>query len=264
MKDESWLEKRFIPMRIPNWRCPTCNSATLSLIDNLTEKPSERFQKIPNSTFDESTGEEAPFYEEWVEGLKTRFVGFLKCNSKYCNEHVSIAGFVSTEQDYRKHPDLGMSSDLENFYYPLLFDPPLNYFQSIARYPLDIQVGIRDCLKLYWLDNSACANKVRTVVEILLDLQEIPREKENKKSKLTTLKLHDRLRLYKQKHSDIADFLLSIKWTGNTGSHSDKLTNNQVLDIFDLLEHSLNQIYVQDEKRLTELSKSINKNKPGI
>lgn len=264
MRDDSWLNKRFLPTRMPNWKCPTCNSATLSLAGELQEKPSERLQEIPDSYFDESIGEELPFRAEWVEGLKTRFIGFLKCNSKYCNEHVSINGYVATEQDYYDHPEHGPSIDLENFYYPLLFDPPLNYIQNTSRYPAEIQVGLKESCRLYWIDNSSCANKIRTVIEVLLDLEKIPRRKRKPAGGLTTLKLHNRLSLYKKKNPEIAEFLLSIKWTGNTGSHSNTLWNNQILDIFDLLEYSLNHIYVKDEQRLKKISKKINKNKPGI
>ena len=263
MIDKSWLNKKFLPSKIPNWKCPICNSSSLSVDGKFYEKPSDRLQKMPNSYFYESTGEESPFFEEVIEGIKTIFTGFLKCYSKNCGAYVTISGYVSTDKIFYEDSLFGITNDLENFYYPLLFHPPLNYIENTNLYNTEIQYLLKDCYRLYWIDNSACANKIRTIVELLLDRHKIPRKSKVKKG-FKSLKLHDRLELYEKKKPDIAALFMSIKWIGNTGSHSDTLSNQQVLDSFDLLSLVLNKIYLKETQKLEILSKKINKIKRPI
>jgi len=60
---------------------------------------------------------------------------------------------------------------------------------------------------------------------------------------------------------DIADFLLAIKWIGNTGSHTGKLERIDVLEAYELLELSLNKLYDDTEIKLSKISKEIIKRK---
>lgn len=264
MQDCSWHNKNFQPNRLPNWKCPTCNSATLILSGEFLYEKSEIMQKIPDSYLDGTSGDYVPIWPDDVKGLKTRFVGFLKCTSAHCNEFVTIAGYVLTEEVNSYDEEFGLYVELEDFYYPVSFDPALLYIQNTLLYPKEIKSILKTCFRLFWIDNASCANKIRIVVEKLLDLQKIPRRKKNPKGKFTTLNLHARLALYKKKNPQIAELLLSTKWIGNTGSHSTEVNTQEIINAFDLLQYCLDHIYVQTEKRLKNISKKINKNKSGI
>ena len=56
---------------------------------------------------------------------------------------------------------------------PKIFLPSLNIFQIHADVPKEISKAIKESYKLFWLDSSSCGNKIRTVVELIMDEQKI-------------------------------------------------------------------------------------------
>lgn len=268
MKDKIWLYKFFYMNSIPNWKCPTCKYGYLSIDGSFMIKPTHEYQRKLEPSFDEY-GQEMPSVEGQIEGHNGRFIGFLKCNSKTCNEFVTVTGNINDVWESFEDPNYGWGTGDEttSLYYPRYFDPPIGYIEISSSYPIEIQNELEKCFTLYWIDNSACANRIRTVVELLLDDQKIPRKKLEKKkgiNKFQPLSLHKRLEKFQEKKSEIADFLLSIKWIGNEGSHNNSLTNNQVINAFDLLDHALKKIYIKEDDRLKKISKKINKTKKPI
>jgi hypothetical protein len=75
--------------------------------------------------------------------------------------------------------------------------------------------------------------------------------------------LHDRILSFKNKHSqsDAADFLLAIKWLGNAGSHVGRITKDDVLDGFDMLEVALDKIFVHAARTLSKKVTAVNRRK---
>ncbi len=73
--------------------------------------------------------------------------------------------------------------------------------------------------------------------------------------------LHDRIEEFKKKNKEVADYLLAIKWIGNTGSHPGELEKEDILEAYQLLEHSLLSLYDNKEERLRKISKEINSRK---
>ncbi len=263
MKREYFLGKSFKKSNIPNWTCPTCNSSTLIFDGEIIEKPTARLQHIPDVHFDNEGNKFFTDFDD-IDGLMTRFTGFLKCSDKNCNDYILIAGFKNAEEHYFEDPKYGMASNKSDFYYPLLFDPPLNIIAVSDKYPKLIQDELKKCFSLYWIDNASCANKIRSTVELLLDQEKVKRKIRTKTGKLRQLRTHERVELYRNKNQEIAEILLSIKWIGNAGSHIENLYDRQVLDAFDLLNHALERVYVKEIERLKGISKKINKRKKPI
>ena len=56
----------------------------------------------------------------------------------------------------------------------------------------------------------------------------------------------------------IGNQLMAIKWIGNDGSHYKKITKEDILDAFKILEYCLNKIYVKEEEEIKKLAKKIN------
>lgn len=234
---------------------------------DFVERPCDHYQKIPDTGFDYEEMAEYPIDPDSFPGLQGRFTGFLKCNSSTCNEYVAVIGYISRDPYDYDDPEEGHVFDYDNFYYPLLFDPPIKYFTISSKIPEVIQDSLKDAFRLYWADNSACGNAIRRVVEILLNHEKIrKRIVRQQKSQPETYyySLHERLDLYGQKNSVVSELLKSIKWIGNAGSHTNQLLNRQVLDAFDLLNLALSNLYIQDTARLTRLSKKINKRKRPV
>jgi len=142
---------------------------------------------------------------------------------------------------------------------PTFFHPTLNIFRISENCPELVKNEIIDSFKLFWFDLPSCANKVRTSLELLLNEQKVNKTTSTKKGR--RLKLHERIVEYKKKNEQVADFLLAIKWIGNTGSHIGTLERNDLLDAYELLDFSLSKLYDNKETELEKLQREINKRK---
>ncbi|WP_426324353.1 hypothetical protein [Pedobacter sp. R-06] len=52
---------------------------------------------------------------------------------------------------------------------------------------------------------------------------------------------------YEKKNPEVANHLLAIKWIGNSGSHFNTLSEQNILDAYRLLKYALELIY-QEKK----------------
>ena len=148
--------------------------------------------------------------------------------------------------------------DYNEVFYPLYFNPPLNIFQINEKCPEDIKNEIIDSFKLFWNDLPSCANKIRTSLEMLMNQQKVKKTFIQRGTR-KNLSLHKRIEEFKNTKPEIADFLLAIKWIGNSGSHVGKLEKVDVLDAYELLEHSLNKLFDDKEAELKKKTIEINK-----
>ena len=134
--------------------------------------------------------------------------------------------------------------------------------------PADIKDEVRAASSLYWSDVSASANRIRTAVEKILDHKKIKRSKKIQSGKNAgknrRLSLHERIELFKQKDSDLAATMLAIKWLGNAGSHTSDLNEKDLLDAFELLEHVIEELFVEKLKKIRSITKKINKKKGPV
>jgi hypothetical protein len=55
--------------------------------------------------------------------------------------------------------------------------------------------------------------------------------------------------------------MMAVKWIGNAGSHAKPVTREDLLDGYEMIEHLLDQIYIQPGKKLASLAKQINRSK---
>ena len=62
---------------------------------------------------------------------------------------------------------------------------------------------------------------------------------------------------------EAAKSLEAVKWLGNVGSHAnlDSLTIDDLLDGFDLFEHTIERVYVRRAEDLRKMAARINKQK---
>ena len=64
------------------------------------------------------------------------------------------------------------------------------------------------------------------------------------------------------RHKDLSDRLLAIKWLGNFGSHgSEKITIDDVLDAYEIMEDVLHEVYPDRGRNVSKLTKEINRKK---
>lgn len=234
---------------LPEWKCPTCQRG------NLTGERKDF--NIKESSVSLAGHENIDWDANWVSGV---FSSILKCNNSKCNESVSVIGTMEVIEEavyIEKYDDLDYN--LFETLTPKLFIPGLKIFDIINTVPEKLIPHIQDAFDIYFTDVSACANKIRIVIELLMDLHKIKKTSivRGKRKRLT---LHKRIEEFKLKYPIEGELLMAIKWIGNYGSHNlESLTKDDILDGFEMLEHVLNNLYETNSKRIKSLGKKINK-----
>jgi hypothetical protein len=244
----------FTVENLPAWVCPTCNKCTL--------KGVKKDIKMLECASSKAARTEDGWDPEWVSG---NFTGTLKCDNTFCAENVIVTGrmFVEAGQYYDEQNESWNIEYTENLY-PEFFLPAIRIFQIHKDVPEEICKIINDSFKLFWIDPSSCGNKIRMVIELIMDDQKIPKTYITG-SRRKGYSLHNRIELFKSSKHDEAELLMAIKWIGNSGSHSnEQLSKDDILDAYEILEHVTFTLYEKDSRRIKKLSKTINKQKKPI
>jgi hypothetical protein len=155
-------------------------------------------------------------------------------------------------------------------------EPALYYFKEfrpefftespqIFRLPSVAPAGVLEDLtasfRLFWGDTEACGNRIRSAVENLLNDQGVRRTNQGKGGKRIRLSLHSRIVEFRNRQRELGNALMAVKWIGNAGSHTQSLTRDDLLDGYNLLDHVLEELYVNRRKQIAKLSREINRRK---
>ncbi len=231
-QDESWT--------IPDWPCPYCN---IGLLGDPKIKELE-------SNESKSQHKEMGWDPEYIKGIA---LGTLVCNRKKCSESVTFIGDYSVSVEVIMDSD-GTGSGLNYFdvVTPLYFNPPLRLIHILPAYPRNIQFELGASFRLYWNEPESCANKIRNCVELILTELKIPRYTKSKKF----IPLHHRIEKLDKKFDPEKTHLMALKIIGNPGSHGQKIDSLDLVNAYEILDHVLNRIYSNEEKRITKVSKT--------
>jgi hypothetical protein len=184
---------------------------------------------------------------EFAEG---RFTAMLKCSSRSCGEIVAIAGDYESYGSYENGPE-GM---LEHFWNDNFKPTSMHPAPHIITWPKKLNDAIKTHLRvsfeLFWVDLAACANRLRIVVELLLDQLEIPRKGPNGNRKNARLDLSRRIDLLKIARPGHEKALTALRVVGNTGSHEGDVDFEELLDCFELLEDALVELLEERRAKL--------------
>ncbi|WP_259065009.1 DUF4145 domain-containing protein [Mucilaginibacter sp. X4EP1] len=236
MNKEIWTDWRI------NKPCPSCQ------LGRLKEHPKKPFMQSETLASENMTSQGYPYYD-YV------FTEHLKCDN--CGEVVVALGRKSEDSN----PNEEGKHDM--FIKYLAFEPTPFLIVVPKSCPKRVKEILLESFSLFWRDENSCANKIRVSVEALMDALKIKKTKLNKKGR-ETLKLHARIMEFRLQNAEVADFLLAIKWIGNSGSHMDNITVPQLLDAYELMEYALELLYNDRKKLLTRKSKAINKRRKPI
>ena len=183
-----------------------------------------------------------------------------------CNKCLEFVAFLGNgdKAEYEDYIDGEYAYISQSYFYPKYFYPYLQLFEVNENCPKEINKVVNDSFALYWNDLSSCANKIRIALELLMNYFKIDKTYKTKENKRKRLSLHQRIVMFKSKKPQVTEFLLAIKWIGNSGSHVGSLDNKDILETYELLELSLNKLFDNTEERLKKLSKKINSRKGKI
>jgi len=229
------------------WPCPHCGKQVL-----LAEKNNVTATETRDSR-------DARRHEDWEpEWIEERFTSTLTCQN--CGEIVVAAGKTNWEPqwDYDEGHELWGQVLSPSFMEPA---PPI--FTLSNYIPQAIRNEIRLAFALFWVDSSACANRIRSTVELMLNELRVARFAPAKKgSRRRRLSLHARIQKLPAKHESARKFLMALKWTGNDGSHAGEvLTREDTLDGFDLLAHVSKELWDPHPAALAARATEVNRKK---
>lgn len=240
-------ELSFSEYQFPEILCPWCHKGHL-VFDKKNQISSESEDSIMCHTVDD-------WDASWVD---ERFIGTLNCSSPDCKDVVFCIGEIKYE--YQENVIEDFDEMWVPNYYPRYFMPSLEIIPLTHKYPNLIIDELKGSFSLFFTDIESCANKIRICVEILMNEQKI-RKTRISKSKRVMLKLHDRIIEFQSKSNDVGSKLLAIKWIGNAGSHYSKLTIEDLLDAYNLLNYCMIKLYDDEDKKIEKLAIMINKKK---
>lgn len=221
---------------VPPWKCPSCSEGRLKLEGDFTIRDDASTQKCRN--------------EEWFgpEHSHYVFTGVLQCTN--CSEAVVVSGEGVTEEDY--------GEDGPEYYRvltPRFFYPPLKIIEPnvpASALPAAVTSYLDKAFQVFWCDADSCVNRLRTVVEHVLDSYDISRTA----SKSGRLDLATRISmLIDPKYSAVKEALDSVRYMGNNGSHgSVGIERHELLSAFAVVKFCLEQLYTDNSALLAFVS----------
>ncbi|MCP4420250.1 MAG: DUF4145 domain-containing protein [Chloroflexi bacterium] len=232
-----------------NFSCPTCRSGYIDPVDAIihTSKDPETNKFIQQNQFVQ-------------QEYKGQFNLVLKCSMCAQKFHVSGAGYYDYEHidihnwETKTYGEEYYGEEYWVTYLPKYFDPSPHLIELPEKMPKAMQKEMIYVFNLFWFDSSACGNRLRIVVERLLDFLDV----------LPQRNLHSRIEKLSDEYKKTKDYLLAIKWLGNEGSHESNLSRSDIVDALSLLEHIINITFADVSKELDDLAKQINEKKGSI
>lgn len=247
--DKDSFEEYFTYDQLPNWLCSTCKKSRLVFESNKIIV----CQTNASKEYDRNWVGEEPYY------LANHFHGTIKCSDSKCNEIYTIAGRFIIEEDFDEEEEQIFNK--ESYYTEYIY-PIVNIFKLPEDTPWEVEEAITIAFKVFWIDKAACANAIRKSVEIILTDKKVNKFKKHLNKPRTKFTLHQRIDIFEKRNdenSDVAQHLMAIKWIGNTGSHDGDISNDDLLNGFELLNYSLEKLYGSRDKEIQQMTKYINK-----
>lgn len=240
---------------VPAYPCPRCRRGTLAL-----EEKTLLTEETANSKANQKHEAWEP---EWTE---ERFVCLLRCTSAKCGEIVAVSGKVSVEPTFDEDDEVGWN-------YEGMLEPRSMYpAPPIITLPTNTPRSVREELELafqfYWGDYGACATKIRTSVERLMDHFKVAKfriaknpKKPNSPGKMKPLDLSARIDKFISATGAVVhkDHLHALRVVGNLGTHKNVLSRTEMLEAFEVYEHALEELIGKKSAQIGKLAKKLSK-----
>lgn len=239
--DRSLYKSYFTRPNPPDWMCPTCKKGILRIVENS-------FNKIETRE-----SQQAHSHPNWEPCFTTYiYACLLRCNNERCQEIVANTGTESADiegfYNDRGQPD----QEWVDHFQPTFFEPPLAIIDIPENCPGEVAEPLQESFRLFFCSPPSAGNNVRVAVESLLTQLGVPTF--DSKSKPPHLTLKARLTRLSAEHSEFSALFDAIRLFGNNGSHPDsKITTDDLMDAYELIEHVLQVLYKPAPKLPTEI-----------
>ncbi len=185
------------------------------------------------------------------------YVCQFQCNNQWCKNTIYSTGIGEINSspvfsfDEKSRQDIPISEEFYDQFSPKFFEPHLHIFRIHKTVPDKIRQKIHDSFRLFFASPSAAGNSARIALELILDHFKIVR------ISLNGARLNLNQRIEKLQAENLKEMLHALRWLGNDGSHG-TIEREDVLDLYDILEKVLNEVFGKETQLILELSKSIN------
>ena len=230
----------------PPYPCSVCKKGVVRLVPKSFQKDETAESKHAHNDDDWD-----PEYIEYV------FSASARCGNKLCNQEFKIVGKGGVELSFNDE----FGTELESYFLPNYCIPMPSMIEIPKKCPEDVRSDLSEAFLLFWSHRPSCANAIRYALEKLMTHQGVPTQAPSKKgsSKLSNLSLHRRIEIYSMGEPIAGAQLMALKWLGNTGSHGSKVNVEDLLDAFEILEHTLSEIIENKSKKIATLAVNLTK-----
>lgn len=232
--------------QVPRYPCPRCENGRL--------RERKHALSLEEPAFSKAEHEHDDWEPDWTA---ERFSARLECDEPTCGEIVNVIGDTAVVEFMDDENGWHLVTVLA----PRAMFPAPSLLSVPSSTPEPVHSELRRAFQLFWGDLGACANRLRTSVELVLDDLKVPREAMNKKGELITLDLNGRIQAFQKSDPDAAATFDALRMVGNLGSHTSDVSREAVLDALELYEDALAEIYGQRSKRLATLRTKIKSTK---
>jgi hypothetical protein len=193
------------------------------------------------------------WHPSWAENT---FCCWLKCDGD-CHEDVAVIGSSTLEEDSDQDEDGTWRQVWNEVYRPLACIPALDVFPIPRKTPPDVRKELKAAFRLVWRDRGSAASRLRVSLERLLDSLGVQKKRRTSSGKYETLTLHHRIEQFGKKKPRLAEQLMAIKWFGNTASHTGDVERDELLTAFEILEHTLNEVFAPPSVNIARLVQTL-------
>lgn len=216
-------------MKWPDLLCSICRLAPLEPYVDVFES---------HASLGARQGSES--WDGWKYGY---FHGILRCSRTPCGNTHAVMGEWSEQAEDVVSSDVAPDPLIAGYSVRHIL-PPLPLMDLPDGAPSELENSLILVSATLLSDTNAAANRMRAVVEQLLDylrVQKFPPGRRAEKYRLTT---HARILALQANNVEAAEWLMAIKWIGNAGSHEGKaLTIANVLDGVEFLTCAIRLIF---------------------
>jgi len=243
MKRDLWT-RHFREYYAPPWPCPACPKGTLAIVrKSLIFKETERSKRANDR-------------EDWCpEDTEYAFTAWLKCQQSNCGQEVAVVGSGGLEPEQDDQGGITWSS----FFAPRYCLPMPNIIEIPRKCPNEVKRELQASFTLSLADTDVAAGRLRVALERLMDALGVQKRRKAKGGNLYDLSLHERIELLQKREPTAGSQLMALKWLGNVGSHQGGVKRTDLLDAFEILEHSLAELIDRRTARMAALAKELTK-----
>lgn len=214
MKNIPSLFTSFTHDRCPAWLCPSCYNQTLRIRVGSFNFDTSAATKKRVSRVDFDHGD-----------VSYVFSGLLECTRLGCLETIAVSGEGWCDEKVLKTRE-GIEVEIIDMFRAKVFIPPLPLFIEPEGCPADIKAQLNVISSLLTLNSAAAANAIRRLLEILMDVMDVPEAK----------KLHQRIEKGLHVFGQDSAAIHALKAIGNAGSHGNEITEKDLEEACQILE----------------------------